>query len=74
MRDVPLISLHSTLRKPVQLIKPPAPRGVSNFKAIADYETGSGDELSAEKATAAVEGSRNFVDVICHVLSPPNPA
>jgi uncharacterized protein (UPF0332 family) len=29
-----------------------------NLKAIADYETGPGAEVSAEKATAAVEGER----------------
>ena len=42
-----------------------------NLKAIADYETGSGSEVSAEKATAAVEGARRFVGVIRQALIPP---
>jgi uncharacterized protein (UPF0332 family) len=45
-----------------------------NFKAIADYETGPGSELSGEKATAAVEGARKFVDAVRDALTPPNSA
>ena len=44
-----------------------------NFKAVADYDTGPGAELSAEKATAALEAGRGFVDAVRHVLSPLNP-
>jgi uncharacterized protein (UPF0332 family) len=32
-----------------------------NLKAIADYETGPGSEVSTERATAAVAGARRFV-------------
>ena len=35
-----------------------------NFKAIADYDTGPGSELSAAKAIAAVKGAREFVAVV----------
>ncbi len=35
-----------------------------NFKAVADYDTGPGIELSAEKAYAALEGARGFVDAV----------
>jgi len=45
-----------------------------NFKAVADYETGPEAEISAEKATAALEGGRSFVDAVRYVLIPPNPA
>ncbi len=45
-----------------------------NLKAIADYETGPGAELSAEKAATAIEGARKFVDAVRHVLTPPKPA
>ena len=45
-----------------------------NFKAVADYETGPGAELSAEKAAAALEGGRRFVDAVRHFLTPPDPA
>jgi hypothetical protein len=43
-----------------------------NFKAMADYETGPGAELSAEKATTALEGGRGFVIAVRHGLTPPN--
>ena len=42
-----------------------------NLKAIADYETGPGSEVSAEKATIAVEGVRQFVGVIRQALTSP---
>lgn len=32
-----------------------------NLKAIADYETGPGSEISAERAAAAVETGKRFV-------------
>ena len=44
-----------------------------NFKAIADYETGPGAELSAEEAAAALESGRGFVDTVRRVLTPPDP-
>lgn len=39
-----------------------------NFKAVADYETGSA-ELSAEQATAALERGRVFVDAVRRILT-----
>ena len=44
-----------------------------NFKAVADYDTGPDVELSAEKARAALEAGRGFVDAVRRVLTPPNP-
>ncbi len=44
-----------------------------NFKAIADYETGPGSELSAQRAAAAVTQAHEFVDAVRHVLTPANP-
>jgi uncharacterized protein (UPF0332 family) len=44
-----------------------------NFKAVADYDIGPGAELSAEKATAALEGGRGFIDAVRHVLTLSNP-
>jgi uncharacterized protein (UPF0332 family) len=35
-----------------------------NLKAIADYETGPGSEVSAERATDAVETGKRFVALI----------
>ena len=32
-----------------------------NLKAIADYETGPGSDISAERATEAVENGKRFV-------------
>jgi len=42
-----------------------------NLKAIADYETGPGSEVSAERATAAVEAGKQFVAHIAGLLSAP---
>ena len=44
-----------------------------NLKAIADYETGPGSEVSAERATAAVETGKQFVAHIAGLLSAPVP-
>jgi len=44
-----------------------------NFKAIADYETGPGAELSAEDAAAALESGCGFVDTVRRALTPPEP-
>ena len=44
-----------------------------SLKAIADYETGLGSEISVEKATAALEAARKFVDAARHVLTTPEP-
>jgi len=43
-----------------------------NFKALADYDTGPGAELSAEKASAALKGGRGFVDAVRQLLMSPN--
>ena len=43
-----------------------------NFKAVADYETVSGAELSAEKAANALEGGRWFVLGVRQVLTLPD--
>jgi hypothetical protein len=40
-----------------------------NLKSIADYETGPGSEISPERATAAVEMGKQFVDRIAGPLS-----
>ena len=40
-----------------------------NLKAIADYETAPGSEVSAERATAALEFATRFVDHFEQVLS-----
>jgi uncharacterized protein (UPF0332 family) len=44
-----------------------------NLKAIADYETGPGSEISGEKAIAAVEGAHRFIGVIRQALIMPQP-
>lgn len=41
-----------------------------NLKAIADYETGPGAEISAERATVAVEQARRFLRHIDNQLNP----
>jgi uncharacterized protein (UPF0332 family) len=40
-----------------------------NFKAIADYETGPGSEISSERAAGGVETSRRFVAHIASLIS-----
>lgn len=44
-----------------------------NLKAIADYETGPGSEISAQRATRAVEAATEFVEHIAKLLSLPSP-
>ena len=39
-----------------------------NLKAIADYETGPGSEVSPGLATEAVETSKRFVDCIASLI------
>jgi uncharacterized protein (UPF0332 family) len=39
-----------------------------NLKAIADYETGPGSEVSAERAMEAVETGKNFVTHIAGLI------
>jgi uncharacterized protein (UPF0332 family) len=39
-----------------------------NLKAIADYETGPGSEVSPELATEAVATSKRFVDCIANLI------
>lgn len=45
-----------------------------NLKAIADYETGPGSEISAERAIEAVETGKQFVAHIAGLLSAPSPS
>lgn len=40
-----------------------------NLKAIADYETGPGSEVSSERATTAVEMGKKFVAHIASLLT-----
>ena len=40
-----------------------------NLKAIADYETGPGSEISPERATRAVGAGKQFVEQIFKLLS-----
>jgi uncharacterized protein (UPF0332 family) len=42
-----------------------------NLKALADYEIGSASKVSAERARAAVQTARRFVECIT-TLIPPN--
>jgi hypothetical protein len=41
-----------------------------NLKAIADYETGPGSEISPERAIRAVAAGKQFVEQIFKLLSP----
>ncbi|MGH6794017.1 MAG: HEPN domain-containing protein [Methylocella sp.] len=45
-----------------------------NFKAIADYETGPGSEISAERAERAVAAGKQFVEHIARLVSLPDAA
>lgn len=40
-----------------------------NLKAIADYETGPGSEITAERATVAVETGKQFVAHVANLIS-----
>jgi uncharacterized protein (UPF0332 family) len=44
-----------------------------DFKAVADYDTGSILEASSQEVTNAVEVARNFVATVRRVLTPPPP-
>jgi len=44
-----------------------------NLKAVADYETGPDSDIAPERAAAAVDGARKFVDAVRHVLTPSIP-
>ncbi|MGB8278605.1 MAG: HEPN domain-containing protein [Methylovirgula sp.] len=44
-----------------------------NLKTIADYEAGSGSEISAERAAYAVEAGNQFVTHIAELLAQPQP-
>ena len=39
-----------------------------NLKEIADYETGPGSHISAERARLATETARRFVEVVTALL------
>ena len=41
-----------------------------NLKAVADYETGPDSDIDSDRAAAAIEDARKFVDAIRHVLTP----
>jgi uncharacterized protein (UPF0332 family) len=45
-----------------------------DFKAVADYDTGSIAEVSPQEAVNAVEAARTFVATVRRVLTQPNPA
>lgn len=45
-----------------------------NLKAIADYETGPGSEVSAERATSAVEMGKQFVTHIAGLIPTAKPS
>ena len=42
-----------------------------DLKAIADYETGPGSHISAEKAREAVDSARQFVDCVTGLMPAP---
>ena len=42
-----------------------------NLKAIADYETGPGSEVTAERAASALEAAKKFIAHVAGLL-PPN--
>ena len=44
-----------------------------DLKAIADYETGPGSEVSVEQAQQATAIARRFIDVDAAVLQEPEP-
>jgi hypothetical protein len=44
-----------------------------HLKAIADYETGPGSEVSAERAATAIEAGKQFVSNIANLLPPACP-
>jgi uncharacterized protein (UPF0332 family) len=39
-----------------------------NLKAIADYETGSGSQVSAESALSAIQTARRFVECVTGII------
>ncbi len=41
-----------------------------NLKAIADYETGPGSEVTAERAASALEAAKKFVAHVAALLTP----
>jgi len=41
-----------------------------NLKAVADYETGPDSDIALDRAAAAVEGARKFVNAIRNMLTP----
>jgi uncharacterized protein (UPF0332 family) len=42
-----------------------------NLKRLANYETGTGSEVSAERAASAIEAAKKFVSHVAALL-PPN--
>ncbi len=45
-----------------------------NLKAIADYETGPGSQVSSESARAAVQTARRFVECVAGLIPANSPA
>jgi hypothetical protein len=39
-----------------------------NLKAIADYETGPGSEVTAERAASALEAARKFISHVTGLM------
>jgi uncharacterized protein (UPF0332 family) len=44
-----------------------------DLKAIADYETGPGSEVSVAQAEQVIATARRFIDVIAAILQEPEP-
>lgn len=45
-----------------------------NLKAIADYETGPGSEVSAERAAAAIADGKRFVSLVADLIAASMPS
>lgn len=42
-----------------------------NLKKLADYETGPGSQMSAERAQEAIQTAQRFVDCVTSLIPPP---
>jgi hypothetical protein len=42
-----------------------------NLKKLADYETGPGSQVSAERAQEAIQTAQRFVDCVTSLIPPP---
>lgn len=43
-----------------------------NLKKLADYETGPGSQVSAERAQEAIQTAQRFVDCVTSLIPPPD--